>query len=42
MGIGITYIIGYKKENSFNMPYLFASEKLICVGDSDSIFIIKE
>ena len=33
----LTHIFAYKKENNFKMPYLFSSEKLICVDDSDSI-----
>jgi len=32
----LTHIFGYKKDNNFKMPYLFASEKLICVDDSES------
>ena len=33
----LTHIFGYKKEHNFKMPYLFTSEKLICVDDSESI-----
>ena len=34
----LTHVFGYKKESSFTMPYLYASENLICVDDSDSKF----
>ncbi|MDD2790122.1 MAG: L,D-transpeptidase family protein [Sulfurimonas sp.] len=34
----LTDIYGYKKESNFKMPYLYASEKLICVDESDSLF----
>jgi len=30
----LTHIFGYKKEHSFNMPYLHATKELICVDDS--------
>ena len=30
----LTHIFGYKKQNSFKMPYLHANKDLICVDDS--------
>ena len=37
----LTHIFGYKKENNFNMPYLYADKNLICVDESDSKFYNK-
>ena len=34
----LTSIFGYSKENDFKMPYLYASQNLICVDDSVSNF----
>jgi L,D-peptidoglycan transpeptidase YkuD (ErfK/YbiS/YcfS/YnhG family) len=34
----LTALFGYSPKSDFNMPYLYASEKLICVDDSDSMF----
>jgi murein L,D-transpeptidase YafK len=34
----LTDIYGYAKNSTFKMPYLYASEKLICVDASDSLF----
>jgi len=34
----LTNIYGYAQNSNFKMPYLYASEKLICVDASDSIF----
>jgi hypothetical protein len=30
----LTHIFGYKKQNNFKMPYLYANKDLICVDDS--------
>lgn len=32
----LSSIFGYKKKSHFKMPYIYASENLICVDDSDS------
>lgn len=37
----LSSIFGYSKSNNFKMPYLYASEKLICVDDSDSKYYNK-
>lgn len=34
----LTDIFGYSKTSDYSLPYLFTSEKLICVDDSDSPF----
>ena len=34
----LTNIFGYSKKNTYNLPYLFTSKKLICVDDSNSKF----
>jgi len=34
----LTSLFGYSQENSYKMPYLYASENLICVDDSASNF----
>ena len=34
----LTSLFGYSHEEHYKLPYLFASEKLICVDDSDSEF----
>ena len=34
----LTHIFGYKKKSDFSMPYLYTSDKLICVDDSNSKF----
>jgi len=37
----LSSIFGYSKSNNFKMPYLFTSENLICVDDSNSEFYNK-
>jgi hypothetical protein len=34
----LTDIYGYSKDTNFSIPYLYASEELICVDESDSLF----
>jgi len=34
----LSSIFGYAKKSDFKMPYLYASKKLICVDDSNSLF----
>jgi len=34
----LTALFGYSQESDYHMPYLYISEKLICVDDSDSSF----
>jgi len=34
----LSTIYGYSKKNNFNMPYLYTSENLICIDDSNSPF----
>lgn len=34
----LTSIFGYSKEHNYKMPYLYTSENLICVDDSNSKF----
>ena len=34
----LSALFGYAKKSHFHMPYLYASENLICVDDSDSMF----
>jgi L,D-peptidoglycan transpeptidase YkuD (ErfK/YbiS/YcfS/YnhG family) len=34
----LTDIYGYSKNSNYKMPYLYTSENLICVDDSDSLF----
>ncbi len=34
----LTTLFGYSKKHNYNMPYLYTSEKLICVDDSKSNF----
>lgn len=34
----LTSLFGYEKENDYKMPYLYTSQNLICVDDSNSSF----